>query len=161
MDRVQLVSKNSALAAPRGFLDADQALAMLTQAAQDRGNLQHFRQVWADAALGGGVYPPTDRTVLQFLAGRLVSGVLRVALKARPDPNPVRRILGGTPVAPPPPPPEMRPPPVAGPLKLRPRLPTLPAEVAPLMDAAAQVESLLNAAKAGVPFCEQCAKLLT
>ncbi len=162
MDRVYLVNKTSEMASPGGYFDADEAYRMLRNAALEYDNLQHFRDVWIDETRGGGVFPPTDRSVLQYLAERLANGVLAVARKARPDRNSVvRRPTGGAAPAPLPPP-ETPQPRVDAPLKLRPRPPTLPPELtkalAPLVDAAQQASCLLDAAKDGLPFCEQCAK---
>ena len=161
MDRVYLVNKGHVLAGPDGFSDADEAFAMLQRAALDFDNLQHFRDIWFDALNGSGYQPPTDKRVLRTLAERLAIGVLRVARKRRPDPEPVHRAPGGGTAAPPPPvddPAPVRP----GPPPLKLRAPTLPPEIAkvvdPVVDFAQQAACLVDAARDGLPFVEQSAK---
>jgi hypothetical protein len=162
MDRVYLVDKDSAVATPDGFVNAEEALRLLQRAALNHDNLQHFRQVWTDALLGGGYHPPGDAVVLRYLAGRLSSGVLRLARKNSLDADPSRRRpKGGTNAPPPSAAPDQPPaPPAPPPLKLRP--PALPPEIAkltdPIVDLAKQAECLVDAARDGLPFVEQCAK---
>ena len=159
MSRVYLVDKDHVLASPGRFLDADEALRHLQRAALDHGNLQHFRQVWRDLSKGGGTLPASDRRVLAFLAARLAAGTLRLSGKRKPDPEP-RSGGGGGSAKPPEPPVEMVPvTPSAPPLKLRPPpAPATPKLPDPITDFAQQAQCLVDAAAAGLPFCEQCAK---
>lgn len=160
MERVYLVARTDPKAAVGGFADADEALRMLCRAALDYDNLHHFRTVWrADLNTGAGGLPPTDRKVLSYLADRLATGVLKVAAKNRPDPNFVRKPSHGGGAAPPPPAPSLPPAPKEPPLKLRaPSLPPVPKLPDIVPDIDAQIDALLNAAKDGVAFVEQCAK---
>lgn len=162
MERVYLVAKNDQNAAIGGFLDADEALRMLRHAAEDYDNLQHFRTVWrSDLNAGAGGLPPTDRKVLQSLAEKLATGVLRVAGKSRRDPTLPRKASHGGGAAPPPPAPSPPPLPKEPPLKLRaPQVPKTPSLPDIPIDVAAQVDSLLKAAQDGLAFVEQCAKAL-
>jgi hypothetical protein len=160
MDRIFLVRKGTALAGPNLFADADEALRALHRAALDYDNLQHFRDIWAEINHGAGLNSPGDRAILAHLADRLAAGVLRQALKRRPDLAAGGRTPRGGATAPPPPPAAAPAKPGPPPLKLRP--PTLPPEIAKavdqVQDLAQQAECLIDAARDGLPFCELCAK---
>lgn len=160
MSRVYLVDKDHALASPGRFVTADEALRHLRSAALDHDNLQHFRRVWRDQTKGGGALPATDRSVLSYLAERLATGTLRLAGKRKPPPDPARRPTGGGTTRPAEPPVEMVPAASSTPaLKLRPAAPpAAPKLPDPIADFAQQAQCLVDAAAAGLPFCEQCAK---
>ena len=159
MDRVYLVKKGSALAGPNLFADADAAVRVLQGAALDHDNLQHFRDIWAEVSHGAGYNSPGDRAILAQLADRLAAGVLRQALKRRPEPASERRAPRGGTTAPPPP--AAPAPTIPGPPPLKLRAPTLPPEIAkiadPIQDLVQQAECLVDAARDGLPFCELCA----
>lgn len=158
MSRVYLVDKDHAYASPARFLDADEALRHLRRSALDHDNLQHFRRLWREVSKGGGVQPASDRQVLSGLAARLATGALRLYGTRKPDPEPGKGGGGGAP-KPAEPPPEMVPaPPATPPLKLRaPAAPQAPKLPDPIADFAQQAQCLMDAARDGLPFCEQCA----
>jgi hypothetical protein len=141
------------------FADRDSGIRFLQRIGNGLAAMR-LRRLWQDRPGGAGPARVNEKQLLEFLADRLVKGDLQAtripppqggggsgsqaARHWTPDSTP----LGTR---------------VESPLRLAPRgLPAspvdLPQEIPVVPDVAAQVASLLAAARDGIPFCEQCAK---
>jgi len=148
-------------AVPKRFLDRDEALRFVRDQACDFDTLNDLR-IWAHER---GYRPRRDRDLFELVATCLDSGHLRVwPLAEVVSIGPVSRVAGGgeaqytPPRAVPERPQATLNERMAVPeLRIRPRdlqLPQAPPEF--VIDLQRQIETLLTAAKSGMPFCEQC-----
>ena len=170
MKQIRLVASHDLMAAYNWFVDKDEAYRFLRRSAWEFDNHKHFRNVWLQTLGAPGSRSPGDEKVFRDLAYQLSSGRLCIA-ESKPvtrstGPSGIRGMTSHSGAGISAPPQEIRRDTHMveriSPSMLRPA-PTGPREETdttvapePIADVAQQIAVVIQAAKDGTPFCEQC-----
>ena len=142
------------------FSSQSDSLRFVQRISKEPAGMVRLRRLWQDRPGGAGGEQPSGVTLQRLIAARLLSGDLQ-AFHIPPPPDRSRQ--GASTTTPSAPNPALLGGRVERPIRLAaPKLPVpeLPKEIPLVPDIEQQISTLLDAAKDGVPFCEQCAKAL-